>query len=94
MTCRDWDDNDNDEEDDNSGDDAHAHLHVLPPHCFPHTIGAASETLSGNGEVVGFVLEGVESFAALGDLVDVVAHDAYRAVDFLLAMLVIILPTV
>lgn len=83
MVRGDGNDDDNDEEDDDGGNDAHAHLHVLPPHGFPYTIGTASEALGGDGQVVGLVLERVESLAALGDFVDVVTHDTDRAVDFL-----------
>jgi len=77
------DDDDNDDEDDEAADDAHTHLHVLPPHGFPHPVGAASEALGRNSKVVGLILEGVEPLAAFRNLVDVVAHDAYGAVDFL-----------
>jgi len=52
-----WNDDDNKEQDDNSGDDAETHLHILPPHLLSHAIGPASESLGGDGEVVGLVLQ-------------------------------------
>jgi hypothetical protein len=36
-------------------------LHVLPPHLLAYAVGASSETLGGHGEVVGFVLQGVQT---------------------------------
>lgn len=75
--------NDDDEEDDDADNQAHAHLHVLPPHLLAYTVGAPSEALRGDGKVVGLILQRVEAGTALGNLVDVVAHDANSAVDFL-----------
>jgi hypothetical protein len=76
------DDND-EEQDDDGADDAHAHLHVLPPHLLSYAVRSTSEALGGDGEVVGLVLQRVQAFAALGDFINIVAHDAYGAVDFL-----------
>jgi len=42
--------------------------------------------LGGALQVVRLVLQRIQTFAALRDLVDVVAHDADRAVDLLLAV--------
>lgn len=51
-----WDDDD-DKEDDDADDQAHPHLHVLPPHLLSNAVGASSETLGGDGEVIGLVLK-------------------------------------
>ena len=50
---------------------------------FANAVGASAEALRRNGEVVCFILQGVETSTALGDFVDIVAHDADCAVDFL-----------
>jgi len=39
--------------------------------------------LGGDSQVVGLILEGIETFAALRDLVDVVTHHTDRVVDLL-----------
>ena len=75
--------NDDDEEDDDADNQAHAHLHVLPPHLLAYAVGAPSEALRGDSKVVGLILQRVEAGTALRNLVDVVAHDANSAVDFL-----------
>lgn len=76
-------DNDDDEQDDDAYDEAHAHLHVLPPHLLAHAVGSPSEALGRRGEVVGLVLQRIQTGTSFRDLVDVVAHDADGAVDFL-----------
>ena len=75
--------NDDDEQDDDANNQAHAHLHILPPHLFPDTVGASAKSLSGDGEVIGFVLKRVQTSATFRDFVDVVAHDANGTIDFL-----------
>lgn len=77
--------NDDDEQDDDADNQAHAHLHVLPPHLLAYTVGAPPEALCGDSKVVGLILQRVEAGTALRDLVDVVAHDTDRAVDFLVS---------
>lgn len=76
-------DDDDDEQEDDADDQAHSHLHVLPPHLLSDSVGATSEALRRNGQVVSLVLQTVEALAALRDLVDVVAHDIDGRVDFL-----------
>lgn len=75
--------NDNNEKDDDTNDQAHSHLHVLPPHLLPDSVGTTAETLSGNGKVVGLVLQTVQVFSTLRDLVDVRAHDVDGRINFL-----------
>jgi hypothetical protein len=92
---------DGDDDDDDEHSQADPHLHVLPPglvsalhatetwdlpHGLPHAIRPSAEPLGGPLQVVRLVLQRIEAFAALRDLVDVVAHDADRAVDLLLAV--------
>ena len=76
-------DDDDDEQEDDADDQAHSHLHVLPPHLLSDSVGATSEALRRDGQVVGLVLQTVEALAALRDLVDVVAHDIDGRVDLL-----------
>ena len=85
MKCREpTSGNNNDEdEDDDAGNQAHSHLHILPPHLLPDSIGAATETLGGDGQVVGLVLEVVEALATLRHLVDVLSHHPHGVVNLL-----------
>lgn len=76
-------DDDDDEQDDDADDQAHSHLHVLPPHLLSDSVGAASEALRRDGQIVCLVLQAVEALATLGNFVDVVAHDVDGRVDFL-----------
>jgi hypothetical protein len=76
-----YDDNDN--EDDDANTDAHSHLHILPPHLLPDTVRAAPEALRRDGKVVGLILESIETFTSLRDLVDVLAHHIDGVVDLL-----------
>jgi hypothetical protein len=76
-------DDDDDEQEDDADDQAHSHLHVLPPHLLSDSVGATSEALGRDGQVVRLVLQTVEALATLRDLVDVVAHDIDGRVDFL-----------
>jgi hypothetical protein len=76
-------DDDDDEQEDDADDQAHSHLHVLPPHLLSDSVGATSEALGRDGQVVRLVLQTVEALATLRDLVDVVAHDIDSRVDFL-----------
>lgn len=80
LTSRDDDD---DEQDDDTNDQPHAHLHVLPPHLLADTVGAATEALSRSGEVVGLVLQRVETLSSLRDLVDVFSHHTNGVIDLL-----------
>jgi hypothetical protein len=75
-------DNDN-EQDDDAHNEAHAHLHVLPPHLLAHAVGASSKALRGRCEVVGLVLEGVETLAALCGPLDVLPHCLRGLLNFL-----------
>jgi hypothetical protein len=75
--------NDDDDENDQTNDYAHAHLHILPPHLFSHSIRAPSEALGGDCKVIGLVLERVQAFAALRDLVDILAHYTNGIVNLL-----------
>ena len=59
------------------------HLDILPPHLLADTIGTATEALRGLVEVLGFVLELVDVFAALGDGFEVLFHDVDRIIDLL-----------
>lgn len=77
-----WDDDDNEENDD-ADYYADTHLHVFPPHLFSDSVGAPSKALSGHGQVVGFVLQGVETLSSLGDFVDVLAHYTHGVIDLL-----------
>lgn len=65
---------DDQDQDNDAGNDAHAHLHVLPPHLLADTVGAPTETLGRNGQVVCLVLQIVDSLATLVGHVDVVPH--------------------
>jgi hypothetical protein len=76
-------DDDDDQQEDDADDQAHSHLHVLPPHLLADSVGATSEALGRNSQVVGLVLQTVEALATLRDLVDVVAHDVDGRVNFL-----------
>jgi len=76
-------DNDN-EQDYNATDQAHPHFHIFPPHDFAHPICASAEALSGDSEVVGLVLEGIEAFTTLRDLVDVLFHHTNGIIDLCL----------
>ena len=66
--------NNHDEENDDADNDTDAHLHVFPPHLLPDSVGTPSETLSGDGQVVGLILECIETFATLRHFVDVLFH--------------------
>jgi len=72
---------DDDQKNYDADDDAHPHLHILPPHLFPHPVGAAAESLGRDGQVVGLVLESVEPSATVGDFIDVLTHDADGVVN-------------
>lgn len=74
---------DDQQQDDHTNNDADAHLHVLPPHLLSYSVGTTAETLGRLGKVVSLVLESVQAFTTLGDLVDVVAHDTDGIVDLL-----------
>lgn len=50
---------------------------------LPDPICASAETLGGNCKIVGLVLKGIKTLAALGDFVDVVAHHTDCVVDLL-----------
>jgi hypothetical protein len=82
LTRRHDDDN---QQDDDADDDADAHLHVLPPHLLAHAVGAAAETLRGRRQVVGLILQGIETVATLRGFVQVVLHLGHGAVDLLLS---------
>lgn len=75
--------NDDNQYDNNSQDNTQSHLEVLPPHVFSDSIGASSEPLCTDGQVVGLVFYGVQSFTSFGDFVDVVSHDSDGVVDLL-----------
>ena len=76
--------NNNDQnENDNADDQAHAHLHILPPHLLADSVGTATEALSGDSQVVGLILQGIQALATLGNLVDVVSHHTNGVVDLL-----------
>jgi hypothetical protein len=75
--------NNDNEQNDDSCNQAHSHLHVLPPHLLANSVGTTAEALSRDCKVVGLVLEGVETFTTLGDLVDVLAHYADGIIDLL-----------
>lgn len=76
--------NDDHQQDDDSDDYAHAHLHVLPPHLLPDPVGSTTEALGGLRQVIGLILEAVKSRTAVGDLVDVLAHNSNGIIDLLL----------
>jgi len=76
------DNNYNDDEDGNPDDETH--LHVFPPHVLPDPIGIAPEALSGNGKVVCFVLQRVQSLLTLYNFGDIVSHDVDGVVDLCL----------
>lgn len=76
-------DNNNYQQDDDTNNQAHAHLHVLPPHLLADSVGSPAETLRRDGQVVGLVLQGIESLATLGNLVDVVTHHTDGVIDLL-----------
>lgn len=50
---------------------------------FPYPIGTPTESLSGNSQVVGLVLQGIEPFATLGDFVDILTHHTDGVIDLL-----------
>lgn len=56
-----------------------------------NAVGAAAETLGGDGKVVGLILKSIETLSTLGNLVDVVAHHTDGVVDLLGTMLAIVL---
>jgi len=74
-------DNDNKEKNDDADNNAHPHLHVLPPHLLPDSVRSSSEVLSRVGEIVCLVLDRIEMFTALRDLVDVFSHNTNRVID-------------
>lgn len=80
-------DGDRNHNDTNKNNDANnetdLHLEVLPPHLLSHSVGSSSETLCRHRQVIGLVLERVESLSSLGDLVDVLSHDADSVIDLL-----------
>ena len=80
LTTRDDDD---EQKHDYTHNDPDPHLHVLPPHLFAHSVGAATETLGGLVEVFGFVLKLVDVLAALGDGFEVLFHDIDGVVNLL-----------
>ena len=75
--------NDDQSEDNNADNQAHAHLHILPPHLLADSVGTATEALSGDSQVVGLILQGIQALATLGNLVDVVSHHTNGVVDLL-----------
>src|SRR3954462_6008993 len=75
--------NNDNKQDDDADDEAHAHLHVLPPHLLAHAVGPPSQALGRLAEVVRLVLQRVQACSSLRGFVDVGAHDADGAVDFL-----------
>jgi hypothetical protein len=77
-----WHNNDN-QEDDDSDNQTHAHLHVLPPHLLSDSIGATTEALSRDCQVVGLILQRIQSLASLGYFVDVFSHNADGVIDLL-----------
>lgn len=77
-----WNDNDEDKDDD-AGNQAHAHLDVLPPHLLADAVGAPTEALGRDSQVVGLILQSIKTLASLGDLVDVLTHHADGVVDLL-----------
>jgi len=66
--------NNDEDENDDASDEAHAHLHVLPPHLLANPVRTTTESLSRDSQVVGLILEGIETLATLRNLVDVVTH--------------------
>lgn len=73
--------NDDYKQDDNADDQTHSHLHVLPPHLFPHTVGAPAKSLCRRGKTICLVLQGIEIFSTLRDLVDIFAHYTDGVID-------------
>ena len=80
LTARNDDDN---QQHNYAHHDPDPHLHVLPPHLLADPICAATETLSGLIEVLGFVLELVDVLATLGDGFEVLFHNINSIVDLL-----------
>lgn len=58
-------------------------LHIFPPHLLADSVGTPAESLSGHSQVVGLILQRVETFTTLGDLVDVLAHYTDGIIDLL-----------
>lgn len=56
----------------------------LPPHLLADLVGAAPEALRRLCQIVGLVLQVVQTSATFRDLVDVVAHHANGVVNLLL----------
>ncbi|GAO51485.1 hypothetical protein G7K_5585-t1 [Saitoella complicata NRRL Y-17804] len=82
--------NNNNQQNNHPNNQTNPHPHILPPHLFPDAIRTTTEALGGLGKIVGFVLEGVEAFAAFGYFVDVLdrmthlTHNANSIIDLLL----------
>lgn len=57
-------------------------------HLLANTVGAATETLGRDGQIIGLVLKRVEILSTLRDLVDIVAHHTDGIVDLLKSELV------
>jgi hypothetical protein len=94
-----WNNDDTEEDDDTGDQaHSHLHIlppHLLPGDkleaslweiwysYLSHSVGAAAESLSGHRQVVGLVLQGIESFTTLGDLVDILSHNTDCVIDLL-----------
>lgn len=76
-------DNDDHQQDYDGNDHAYAHLDVLPPHLLPHTVGSSAEALGRYSQVVGLVLERIETLSTLRNLVDVLPHHPDGVIDLL-----------
>lgn len=55
----------------------------LPPHLLSNAVRTSTEAMSRGSQVVGLILKGIETLAALGDLVDILAHNTDRVIDLL-----------
>jgi len=55
----------------------------LPPHCLADSVGSPTEALSGCRQVIGLILESIEAFATLRDLVNVVSHHTNSVINLL-----------
>jgi hypothetical protein len=50
---------------------------------LPDTISSTAEALSRDSQIVGLVLERIQTLATLGHFVDVLPHDADGVIDLL-----------
>ncbi len=55
----------------------------LPPHLLANSVCPASEPLSRDCKIIGLILERIEAFTTLRDLVDVLSHHANGIVNLL-----------